>query len=130
VVNSAQQSGYTGWDQFNSIRNRYWFAENLINAQLKPLRESIYQYHRVGMDQLIENPDDARKSILEILKEIQKVNKIKPRAILTISFMDAKAKEISNVFADGNLTTRRDAYAILQEVDPSRGEEYNKIIGK
>ena len=34
VVNSAQQSGYTGWDQFNSIRNRYWFAENLINAQL------------------------------------------------------------------------------------------------
>ena len=130
VVNSAQQSGYTGWDQFNSIRNRYWFAENIINNQLKPLRESIYQYHRIGMDQLIENPDDARKSILDILKEIQKVNKIKPRAILTISFLDAKAKEISNIFSDGNLAVRREAYAILQEVDPSRGEEYSKIIGQ
>lgn len=130
VVNSAQQSGYTGWDQFNSIRNRYWFAENIINAQLKPLRESIYEYHRLGLDQFIEKPDDARKSCLDILKEIQKVNKIKPRAILTISFMDAKAKEISRIFSDGNLTVRRDAYAILQEIDPSRGEEYNKIIGK
>lgn len=130
VVNSAQQSGFTGWDQFNSIRNRYWFAENILNPQLKPLRESLYTYHRVAMDQLIEKPDDARKSMLEILKEIQKINKIKPRAILTISFMDAKAKEISNIFSDGNLTVRRDAFAILQEVDPSRGEEYNKIIGK
>lgn len=130
VVNSAQQSGYTGWDQFNSIRNRYWFAENILNNQLKPVRESIYQYHRIGMDQLLENPDDARKSILDILKEIQKVNKIKPRAILTISFLDAKAKEISNIFSDGNLAVRREAYAILQEVDPSRGEEYSKIIGQ
>ncbi|MEQ9288944.1 MAG: DUF4835 family protein [Cyclobacteriaceae bacterium] len=130
VVNSAQQSGYTGWDQFNSIRNRYWFAENIINNQLKPLRESIYDYHRIGMDQLIENPDEARKSILGTLKEIQKVNKIRPRSILTISFMDAKAKEISNIFAEGNLSDRREAYAVLQEIDPSRGKEYDKIIGK
>ncbi|MFT7036472.1 MAG: hypothetical protein ACJA2S_005003 [Cyclobacteriaceae bacterium] len=130
VVLSAQQSGFTGWDQFNSIRNRYWLAENIINPQLKPLRESLYTYHRVAMDQFIEKPDEARKSMLEILKEIQKINKIKPRAILTISFMDAKAKEISNILSNGNLTVRRESYAILQEVDPSRGEEYNKIIGK
>jgi len=130
VVNSAQQSGYTGWDQFNSIRNRYWLAENIINAQLKPLRESIYQYHRIGLDQFIEKPDDARKTCLDILKEIQKVNKIKPRAILTISFMDAKAQEISRIFSDGSLSVRREAYGILQEIDPSRGEEYSKIIGK
>ncbi|MEQ6121858.1 DUF4835 family protein [Reichenbachiella sp. MALMAid0571] len=130
VVNSAQQSGYTGWDQFNSIRNRYWLAENIINAQLKPLRESIYEYHRQGMDVMIDNPDDARKTMLNTLKEIQKVNKIKPRSILTISFMDAKSKEIANIFSDGNLSERREAYAILQEVDPSRGKEYDKIIGK
>lgn len=130
VVNSAQQSGYTGWDQFNSIRNRYWFAENIINSQLKPLRESIYEYHRIGMDQMIEKPDEARKSILATLKEIQKVNKLRPRSILTISFMDAKAKEISNIFAEGNLSDRREAYAVLQEIDPSRGKEYDKIIGK
>ncbi|MFY0654253.1 MAG: DUF4835 family protein [Cyclobacteriaceae bacterium] len=130
VVNSAQQSGYTGWDQFNSIRNRYWFAENIINNQLQPIREAIYEYHRNGMDQFIEKPDDARRSMLEILKNIQEVNKIKPRAILTISFMDAKAKEISNIFSDGNLTVRREVYTILQDIDPSRGEEYDKIIGR
>ena len=130
VVNSAQQSGYTGWDQFNSIRNRYWLAENIINAQLRPLRESIYEYHRQGMDVLIDKPDDARKAMLNTLKEIQKINKIKPRSILTISFMDAKSKEISNIFSDGNLSERREVYAILQEIDPSRGKEYDKIIGK
>ena len=130
VVNSAQQSGYSGWNQFNSIRNRYWFAENILNAQLRPVRESIYEYHRNGLDNFIEKPEDARKSVLEALKEIQKINKIKPRAILTISFMDAKSKELANMFQEGNLTVRQEAYTILQEVDPSRGEEYQKIIGR
>ncbi len=130
VVNSAQQSGYSGWDQFNSIRNRYWLAENIISNQLKPIRESIYMYHRLGMDLMVDKPDEARAAVLDALKEIQKANRIKPRSILTISFMDAKAKEIANLFAEGNLNQRREAYAILQEIDPSRGKEYDKIIGK
>lgn len=130
VVNNAQQSGFTGWDQFNSIRNRYWLAENIINQQMKPVREAIYDYHRTGMDVFAENPEEARKNILAALKGVQKANSARPRSILTISLLDAKSDEIANIFSEGNLATRREAYNILRNVDPSRGGVYDKIIGK
>lgn len=130
VVNNAQQAGYTGWDQFNSIRNRYWLAENIINQQMKPIREAVYEYHRSGMDIFQEKPDDARKSILEALKGVQRANNSRPRSILTISFLDAKSDEIANIFSEGNLAVRREAYNILKNLDPSRGGAYDKIIGK
>ena len=35
IVNNAQQSNYPGWQQFNSVRNRYWLIENIQNPQLE-----------------------------------------------------------------------------------------------
>lgn len=128
VVNNAQQSGFAGWNQFGSIRNRYWLAENLINQQMEPIRESIYSYHRLGMDMMQTEPDKARTTILEGLKKIQQVNNIRPRAILTISYLDAKADELANVFAQGNPTVRRNAYNIITQIDPSKAEAIKKMI--
>ena len=129
IVNNAQQSGYPGWDQFNSIRNRYWLAENIINQQLRPVREAIYEYHRSGMDIFSEQPEQARKNILEAIKGVQRANSSRPRSILTISFLDAKADEIANVFSEGNIAVRREAFNILKRIDPSRGGAYDKILG-
>lgn len=129
VVNNAQQSGFAGWNQFNSVRNRYWLVENVLNPQMKPFRTGLYEYHRKGLDSFTDQPEESRKTIATVIKEIQNINKIKPRAIFTISFLDAKYNEIINIFSDGDLTTRRNVYNIMKEVDPSRGGEYDKIIG-
>ncbi len=128
VVNNAQQSGFAGWNQFGSIRNRYWLAENLINQQMEPIRESIYSYHRLGMDIMQDDPEKARTTIVEGLKQIQEVNNIRPRAILTISYLDAKTDELANVFAQGNPSVRRNAYNIVTQVDPSKAESLKKMI--
>ncbi len=128
VVNNAQQSGFAGWNQFGSIRNRYWLGENLVNQQMEPLRESIYTYHRQGMDLMQTDPDKARTTILEGLKKIQQVNNIRPRAILTISYLDAKTDELANVFSQGNSTVRRNAYNIITQIDPSKAEALKKMI--
>lgn len=128
VVNNAQQSGFAGWNQFGSIRNRYWLAENLINQQMEPLRASIYSYHRQGMDLMQTDPDKARTTILEGLKKIQQVNNTRPRAILTISYLDAKTDELANVFSQGNPTVRRNAHNIITQIDPSKAEAIKKMI--
>ncbi len=128
VVNNAQQSGFAGWNQFGSIRNRYWLGENLVNQQMEPLRESIYTYHRQGMDLMQTDPDKARTTILEGLKKIQQVNNTRPRAILTISYLDAKTDELANVFSQGNSTVRRNAYNIITQIDPSKAEALKKMI--
>jgi hypothetical protein len=128
VVTNAQQSGYPGWEQFNSIRNRYWLAENLNNNQMTPIREAIYAYHIAGLDIFQEMPDEARENISEGLKKVFNVNQSRPRSILTISFLDAKASEINQIFSEGDQTIRRNTYNLLINIDPTKREAFESMI--
>ena len=128
VVNNAQQSNLPGWQALGSNRNRYWMVENLNNPQMTDLRKAIYHYHRNGLDTFEANPDKSREVILNGLKEIKKVRDINPNAILVVSFFDAKGKELANIFADGNIQVRRQAYDIITAIDPSNRSNYEKIL--
>ncbi len=128
IVNNAQQSNYTGWQQFNSVRNRYWLVENVQNPQLEPVRRALYEYHRNGLDIMAENREEAEKNILTALSNIQKANRSRPRSILTISFMDAKSGELQQIYQESNLATRRQAYNLLTNIDPARTDEYKSMI--
>lgn len=128
VVNNAQQSNRPGWQSQNSNRNRYWIVENLNNAQMIDLRRAIYAYHRLGLDTFEKNPDESRATILKALKDIKRIRDINPNAILVISFFDAKGKELANIFSDGDIQVRREAYDIITTIDPSNRSSYEKIL--
>jgi hypothetical protein len=129
VVNNAQQTSAPGWQSLGNSRNRYWLTENLNNSQLLDLRKALYSYHRLGLDTFDKDPDASRAVILKGLKDIKKVRDINPNAILVISFFDAKGKELSNIFSEGNIQARREAYDIITAIDPSNRTTYEKIIG-
>ncbi|MEL6559485.1 MAG: DUF4835 family protein, partial [Bacteroidota bacterium] len=128
VVNNAQRSGFKGWDQFNSIRNRYWLAENLISPQLTSLRDLTYAYYREGLDVMLSKPEDTRKKIAEAIKNLEVANKIRPRTIAMQAFMDAKEDELINIFSEGDLSTRRNVYNVLTTLDPSNVDRYKPIL--
>ena len=128
IVNNAQQTNFTGWQQFNSVRNRYWLVENLLNPQLEPIRKALYTYHINGLDIMTERQEEAEKNMLTALSGVQKANRARPRSILTISFMDAKASELTQVFSESSLATRRQAYNLLNNIDPARNDEYKGLI--
>ena len=129
IVNLAQQSDRAGWQAFQSNRNRYWLSENLNNQDLRPIRKGIYTYHRIALDQFDTKQDESRALILSTLKGIQAANRNIPNSILKISFFDAKKNELAKIFEKGNPATRRDAYNILVDLDPSNTEKYKSIIG-
>lgn len=128
VVNNAQQSALPGWQAIGSNRNRYWIVENLNNPQMADLRKAIYHYHRRGLDVFDSNPDQGRQAILNGLKDIKKVRDVNPNSILVVSFFDAKGKELADIFSDGNIQIRRQAYDIITAIDPSNRSNYEKII--
>jgi hypothetical protein len=128
VVNNAQQSSGPGWQSQGSNRNRYWLAENLVNSQMNDLRKATYGYHRLGLDLFDTEPDKSRDAILKGLKDIKKVREINPSAILVISFFDAKAKELANIFSSGNIQVRREAYDIITGMDPSNSSTYARMV--
>ncbi len=128
VVQNAQQAGRPGWQSLGSNRSRYWLVENLNNPQLTDLRKAIYSYHRLGLDTFDKDPNKSRTVILKGLRDIKKLRDINPNAILIISFFDAKGKELANIFSDGNIQLRREAYDIITTIDPSNRSTYEKII--
>ncbi len=128
IVNNAQQSSFPGWQQLGSNRNRYWLIENLRNPSLEPVRNALYTYHRKGLDIFREEPDKARNVIAVALQNIQRANRTRPRSILTISFMDAKATELAQIYSDGSPTIRKKAYGILTSIDPSKTDRFKPMI--
>ena len=127
VVNNAQQANRPGWQALTSTRSRYSIVENLNNPQMTDIRKAIYAYHRLAMDTYDKSPDQSREIILKSLRDIKKVRDINPTAVLVVSFFDAKAKEITNMFSQGNIQVRRQVYDIVTTIDPSN-RIYDKII--
>lgn len=127
-VQLAQESNSPGWKQFDSNRNRYWLAENLLNPIFNPVRENYYNYHRLALDNFAKDKEASRKEILEFLKALQTANSARPNSILTIAILDAKADEIVNIFSEGEMQVRRQAFEILRTIDPTQGEKFGKIL--
>jgi hypothetical protein len=128
LVNNAQQANRPGWAALGSNRNRYWVIENYNNSQMTDLRKALYSYHRLGLDTFDKDPDKSRETILKGLRDIKKIRDINPNAIIVISFLDAKGKELANIFSSGNIQIRREAYDIITSIDPSNRSNYEKII--
>jgi hypothetical protein len=129
VVNNAQQSNRPGWQSIGgNSRSRYWIVENYNNPQMVDLRKSMYSYHRLGLDTFDQDPDKSRKIILDGLKDVKKIRDINPNSILLVSYLDAKGKEIANIFSSGSIQLRREAYDIVTTIDPSNSGTYEKMI--
>ncbi|HQQ83515.1 MAG: DUF4835 family protein [Cyclobacteriaceae bacterium] len=127
VVNNAQSSNRPGWQSIGSNRNRYNLIENINNTQMTELRKNTYRYHRQALDTFDKNPDDSRQMVLNVLKNIKTVWQIYPNSIFIVSFFDAKANELVNIFSEGNIGVRREAFDLLTALDPKRNI-YQKII--
>lgn len=127
VVNNAQPSNYPGWEALGSNRNRYSLITDILNQQMVDIRKGSYRIHRLALDTFDKTPDASRDIVLDVLRNVKKAWAINPNSILVISFFDAKATELVNIFSDGTLAVRREAYDILTSIDSKRNI-YSKII--
>ena len=130
VVNNAQQSNRSGWNPLNSNRNRYWLIENLNNQQMQDIRTSWYNYHRKGLDTFYNKPGESRAEAVKLLNALHKTHSAYPNSILVIAMLDAKSNEFINLFEDGDLNIRRQAYELLTNMDPTKKQRYDQLINQ
>lgn len=127
VLNNAQNAPYKGWKGFDGLRNRFWLTENLHNKSYHPIRESLYHYHRNGLDIMAENQSKGRKVVASLLPDLQKVDKQKQGSMLAQLFFTAKADELINIFSTSDPQERMKAYNILTEIDPTNSSRYDSL---
>lgn len=128
VVNAAQNAPEKGWKAFESMKNRYWLVENLLNSAYSPLREGIYLYHRTGLDVMTDNIDLGRSSINDCLEGFQRAGREKPGLFILQLMMDAKRDELINVYSQASPMDKTKAVNILKELDPANSSKYQQIM--
>jgi len=130
IVQNAQNTSEPGWKAFENMKNRYWLTENLLNSQYRSIREGIYQYHRMGLDQMYDDVAGGRRNIAESLKLLQKADRAKPGSFLMRLYLDSKRDEIIKIFGEGDPKTKTEVVNIMKEIDPVNGDKYQTILKK
>lgn len=129
VVVNAQNAIEPGWRQNQNLRNRYWLNENLLNSAFKPFRESLYFYHRLGLDIMhrSENIIEARKQITIALTKMHNVHKSKPGSMVQQVYLNGKLTEIIGIFSKATPAEKSNVLTMLSEIDPPNILQYQKI---
>ena len=129
IVTNAQNSGAPGWkSNEQGKRNRYWLVDNQLQQLFEPLREGLYEYHRLGMDKLYENKDEARKAIYNALNKMSKISATRPNSINLLNFAQSKRDEIKNLYLDATAQEKTEVVAVLKKIDPANSSRYEEIL--
>lgn len=128
IVNLAQGAREPGWKSFEGMRNRYWLAENLNNSAYANVRRFWYQYHRLGLDLMQDNIERGRQGVMNSLETLQRAHRERPNLFIMQLVLDAKRDEFINIFSEGSAQDKTRAVNILKEIDPSKANDYDRIL--
>ena len=128
VVNACQSAAEQGWKSYeNAQKNRYWLMENLSNPTYSKIHDFLYKYHRLGLDMMSESVDVGRASILDAIRDLQKVNSQKSNLYIVQVMVQAKADEIVNIFKEASTVEKTEVIRLMKQIDPANSAKYNAI---
>ena len=127
IVTNAQNAPEQGWKAFESDKNRYWLAHDLLDSRYSDFNMIMYRYHRLGLDKLGEEPEDARFEITESLEGLKSIYRKNPSAFILKLFFDAKTDEIVNIYSGAFTNEQARIIKTLIEIDPSNSTKYQSI---
>lgn len=128
ICNQAQKSSFSGWKSYDSVKNRYWLINNALDDNHRTFRTQLYNYHRLGLDQMSESIERGREQILGSIEQLRKVKQnVTRNAYLLGLFFTAKSDELVSIFSESPDIERTKALEYLSAADPGNISKYQKI---
>lgn len=127
VVRLAQSSGESGWKAFEDNTNRSAVLSAFTENNTAPIRQMLYDYHRMGLDQMVVTVDKGRSTITHTLENLAKIYDVAPMSVCLTMFKDAKLDELINIYSKANMTEKESVYEMLYQVYPSETTRLEKI---
>lgn len=127
VVRLAQSSGENGWKAFEDNNNRSAVLSAFTENQTAPIRQILYDYHRMGLDQMVVTVDKGRSTITHTLENLGKIYDVAPLSVCLTMFKDAKLDELVNIYSKANTTEKEAVYEMLYQVYPSETNRLDQI---
>ena len=127
VVRRAQSSGESGWRAFEDNTNRSAVISAYTDTKTAPIRQLLYDYHRMGLDQMVVTVDKGRATITHTLENLGKIYEVAPMSVCLSMFKDAKLDELINIYSKANMTEKESVYEMLYQVFPSETTRLEQI---
>ena len=127
VVNLAQVTSRKGWKPSDGTRNRFWLIDNLRANTFREYRQTLYVYHRSGLDQMTTTPIEGKEAIMKSIQQLESLFQRRPNAFLLQIFFDAKVEEIVSLFKDGPKVDFKETEAVLKKIAPFFGARWKQI---
>lgn len=127
IVQMAQSSGESGWKAFEDKRNRSAVLSALTDPATSVLRQMLYDYHRLGLDEMALSPDKGRAKITQTLAGLTTVMDADGMSVGLSLFKDAKLDELVNIYTKASQTERDKVVEILTPIYPTEMKRINMI---
>lgn len=127
VVQMAQSSGESGWKAFEDTKNRPSVLAAYTEPNTSIIRTLLYEYHRLGLDEMVLSPDKGRAKISSTLNYLKKIYDVVPMSVALSIFKDSKLDELVNLYTKSSQTERDNAYEILSTLYPTENDRVTKI---
>ena len=127
VNNAPENKEITGWKSYESLRNRYWLAENLNNNRFALLHDVFYAYYRNGMDNFYSSEEDGRNGILNSLNYLNTINGENPNSMIVQFFFQGKSTELLKVFSKATAEQKTRARELLTKLDLTHAQTYKDL---
>ena len=118
IAQQASASSYAGWDASSNNKARYWFGENHANAAYQALHSAYYNYHRLGLDRMTQNQEEARARIVQALQTLRDLNEVKRNLLSVTTFVDMKIDEIVSIFTPAPTAEQQQVYDAVRAIAP------------
>lgn len=128
IVGYSQQNSGKGWEPPNGgDQTRSALIDNVMSTTYKEFRDVLYTYHRMGLDNMHENPRKGKETISNALGSFQTMNSRRPNSFILRVFFDAKAEEIEDIFTDGPNVDITKLVNALSKIAPMHASKWRNI---
>jgi hypothetical protein len=124
VYNAPDGSGINGWKSYDGQRNRFVLIDNLTKSGFDKLHEISFNYYRKGMDQMADQPDQAKVAILNALMSLQELTEDNLNSMAISIFMQGRVTELIGLFSDADRATKKQLMTTLSAIDIANINKY------
>jgi hypothetical protein len=116
-----------GWSSLGQKNNRYWIIENMQSPKMRPYREAMYKYHRLGLDLMHSDPEQGLANMLDALTTTDDVRSSYPNTIALQIFTNAKSDEIIEIFKGADRSEKSKVMQVMRKLDIANASKYNVL---
>ena len=129
IINNAPDGReIVGWKAFDGQRNRYWLMENLTDSKYALVHDAMYNYYRLGLDNMYENENDARAAVLDAIMQFNTLNNDQQNSMIVPFFFQGKSNEIIKIFRKARPDEKQRVQEIMSRLDISNANLYKEQL--